>query len=373
MKKLLSLPFIIIFMIASVFPTIAIASDTDPDSELELQQAISLALENSTSLKLYDEKIVIAERNYNKALSDSKNAVGKNWESSEERIALKKTEILVPLQKLNELDELKWQKQNEERNIKLNVMTKFFRLQQKENQIELQKKNIEQAISELEMQKVKVKNGLAAESTLLSMEISVDNAQTALSKLENERSAMIMELNAMIGYELDKNTQISKQEIPFEVFEIDDISELIMENCSNGYSIRQLETKRMLTEKERDIYRNYSFNVRPDEIDDLEVTLHKLEYDIRDAKISMERSIRVDYNNILNSLDTVRINKLSYEKAVMQKEISDKRFTLGMINKIDMDKVSLACDQALMTYNNSVIDYYLAVESFNFHYMANDR
>ena len=32
-------------------------------------------------------------------------------------------------------------------------------------------------------------------------------------------------------------------EIPFEVFEIDDISELIMENCSNGYSIRQLKRK----------------------------------------------------------------------------------------------------------------------------------
>ena len=67
-------------------------------------------------------------------------------------------------------------------------MTKFFRLQSKGNQIELQKKNIEQAISELEMQKVKVKNGLAAESTLLSMEISVDNAQTALSKLRTKEA-----------------------------------------------------------------------------------------------------------------------------------------------------------------------------------------
>lgn len=333
-----------------------------------IEKAIDLAMDNDSSLKLFDQRILLAERNYEKARLDSKEAAGKYWNDVKVRISNKKTEILIPLEKSTIIDDLRWQKENAISNLRLNVISLYYRIQQKDSQITYQTKAITQAVSELNTQKTKVEKGLAAESTILPLEISVDNAKASLSNLNSEKSSLVMELNFLLGIDLTSDLKFSTLQIPNNELIIKDIDSLIEKNISAAHSITKLETEIMLTETEKKIYSDYSIGDRPDEIDDLELEIQNLKYSLRDERISIERSIRTDFNNLLNKLDTIKINKMSYEKSQKQLAISEKRNKLGLTSAVDHNKVVLACEQASIAYNNALVDYFLASETFKNNY-----
>lgn len=365
-RSVILLVFILIFAFAST--GVQAAAVKKEVHTIGYQDAMDMGLKNSASLKLYDDKILIAERKYKNSLSDSKDIAKMVSYSSDERVSNKLTEILIPLQKENSVNELKWEKDNETRSIRLQMVSIYFKLQQKNDQIELQKKNVAQSEAELKSHKVKVGKGLAAESTVLPMELAVDNAKASLSVLENEKESIIMEFNSLLGYDIESDLIIRAQKIP-EASEVSaDIEKLIQDNLANAHSMKKLLKDKELVETEKKIYSDYSMYEKPEQIDELEEKILNLDYQIRDEKVSIERGIRIDYNNLLNKLDTVKLNKLSYEKAVKQLAISEKRLKLGLVSAIDHNKVSLACDQASISYNSALVDYYLSAETFNNYY-----
>jgi hypothetical protein len=368
MKRLVILLLIISIFVFASAGVQADAAKKDDVHTIGYQEAIDMGLKNSVSLKLYDDKILIAERKYKNALSDSKDIAKMAWNNANERISNKLVEILVPMQKENSVTELKWQRDNEARNLKLQLISIYYRLQQKNEQIALQSKNIAQAESELKTLKIKVEKGLAAESAVLPMELTVDNAKAELNVLQNEKESMIMEFNSLLGFDIESGLILTTQKIPEAAEVIVDIEKIIEDNLVNAHAVKKLGNDRALAEMEKKIYSDYSMYEKPEQIDELEEKILNLDYQLRDERISIERSIRIDHNNLLNKLDTVKLNKLSYEKAQKQLAVSEKRLNLGLISAIDHNKVSLACDQAQFAYNNALVDYYLTAETFRSNY-----
>lgn len=365
------------YTITIVFVALMISSQSwavsAKSKSIGLQKAIELGLEKDNSLKLYSEKIKIAERRHRNALTNAENISKMAWSTVDERISNKKVESLIPLQKLNIVNELKWQKEDAEKSIRVKITNQFYKLQYKNEQIELQKKNVEQVKAELFSQKEKVDKGIVTQLTLLPMELSVDNAQAALNVLENEKENLTMEFNILLGNDVMNEIQLDQQEIPNTRMEKIDVDKFSAEWLENAPSIKKIEANKMLAETEKKIYVDYSMYKTPPEIDDLEEEILNQGYSLRDEMIKIECNIRTDYNVILNKADMIDINRLSYEKAVKQLDIAKAQYNLGLINMNGFNKIVLNCDQTLLSYKSALLDYYLAVETFNNNYKISNR
>ena len=122
-KKACSLIIITAFALTLTAQSWAVTATANT---IGLQGAIDSAIKNNTNIKLTDDKIKVAERRYNTAVAVGKTAATKYWGSDQQRIANVKEETLYPMQREDELNDLKWQKDDITKKLKLDVSKLYY-------------------------------------------------------------------------------------------------------------------------------------------------------------------------------------------------------------------------------------------------------
>ncbi len=328
-----------------------------------LQKAIDVAVETSPSLKLFNEKIKLAERRLNMAVATSKVAPEKYWSTDAQHVSNKNEELLYPLQRQSELTELKWQKQNYEKKLRNDVVMLYYQILQVQKYIDNQKSVINRAMLEYDTMAKKVEAGLGTETILLSYEIAVNDAQTMLKTYERDLDNLYINFYERLGLAFDTTVTLVASVLPEEDLRIDSIDKLAEEVVAASHDVAKLETDKLITKTKYDILYQYSY-YRPDECDTLEDSLLNSDYSIRDQKVAVELKVRSDYNNLLNQKDDVTIKKMEHEQKVRLLEIAQKRYDLGMSTYLDLLRAQGERDTALINYDNARLDYYVALQAF---------
>lgn len=359
-KKLISIGTILVMVWMMTSASLGAQSGT---VKLSLEQAIDIAVENDQTLKLTDEKIKLAERRYNTAIAISKDAPSKYWGSDAQHISNKNEELLYPLQREADLNELKWKKQNLESKLRIDVTKLFYQILQKQLSLENQKSIISRAKVEYDSMKKKVQSGILTDSALLSYEILVSEAETTLKAIQRDLDNLNINLNEKLGFALDVVVVLSKTELPAENLNIASIDKLVADVVAASHDIKKLESDKLIDKTKYDILYQNSYNT-PAECETLENDLLNYDYSIRDKKVAVELKVRVDYNNLLNLMDDITIRKLDYDQKVKLLEIEKKRHELGLSTYLDYVKVQGNVDAALVDLCGAQLNYYVAVQDF---------
>ncbi len=331
--------------------------------KLTLEQAIENAVKNDRSLKLLDEKIKLAERRYNMAVAASKVAPEKYWATEAEHISNKYEELLYPLQRELDVNDLKWQRKNSEEMLKTDVAMLYFQILQSQKSIKNQNSIIVKSEKECDAIKKKVKTGLVAESVNMSYEIAVNSEKTALKVYERNSNGYVASFNQKVGQPLDTEVSLVNIEFQQEYISVESIDKLVEDVLAESHDIKKLETNKLINKAKYDILCQYSYD-RPDECETLEDSLLNSDYSIRDQKASVELNTRQDYNNILNLKDEIDIKQMNYNQKKKQLEISKKKYDLGMNTYLDYLSAQNDTDTAGVELNKAQLDYYKAVQAF---------
>jgi len=356
---------IVIIIAIFVFSTSAtVFSANEETKKYDLELLIDTAIDNNSSLKLYDEKIKIAEKEYNNALKAAKDIIGAFWDSSEGLISNKKIELLVPFQKLSDLDELKWQKQDDVKDLKLDITKLYYQILLKHQSMDAQEGIIKRAQDAYDIEKLKVNLGNAVESGLLPLEIAVDEAETGLASLQREYENLFMNLNIKMGSDIKQDLNLKEISLPEAEYNLEDMEKLVSDVIASAHSVKKLENDRILKEKERNIVVTYAIGELPDEADTLADDITNLDFSIRDEKVAVESKVRTDYNNLLNLKDDMEIKELDYNKTLKFLNIAKSKYDVGLITNLDYNAAQGDVDNALMVFNQAKLNYYIAIEEF---------
>ncbi|PYG87158.1 outer membrane efflux protein [Ruminiclostridium sufflavum DSM 19573] len=358
----------ITFQYSSVF-----AVETKDIAEFNLKTAIDTALTNSSSLKLYDDKIKNAADiciRYNELAIVSSNASPLTNEQLQMTTDLyfiekKKTEELYPAQKENDLRNLRYEKENKIIDIKLDVTENYFTLLSLEKQISCQNELIKRLEEDLEVKKSDVKLGRSVQSVVTEIELSIKKAGSELVQLNREEEKSKMALNSLLGRQITDDIEIIDIEVPEVNYDEIDIKAVIEDRQKNNNKIKDIRFQIEQAKLEAEIVEDNTSREDPVELDALKDTQLEQEYALKDEMISIEKYIYQENNTILNLKDEIEIKELNKEICDKNLEIAQQKLKLGLLSGSAINTVINAAEQANIDYMMAKLDYYLEVQKFN--------
>lgn len=362
------LAILMIFQYSSVF-----AAETKVTNEYDLQTAIDTAITNSNSLKLYDEKIKNAidiYYRYNElavSASDAPVLTGEEVQKTNDLyfIENRKIQVFYPEQKRNDLNNLKYQKQNKIIDIKLNVTESYFTLLSIEQQIAYQKALISRLEADLKVKKNDVKLGRSVQSAVTEIELDIKKANNALVQLNREEQKAKMSLNSLLGRQITEELQIKDMDVPETKYDNIDIKAIIEDRQKNNNKIKDIKLKLDLAKLEAEIVEENTNREDPVELDSLEDEKLNQEYALKDELINIEKNIYQQNNTILNLKDEIEIKSLNKEISEKNLEIAQEKLRLGLMSKSALNSVIDVAEQADNEYLKAKLNYYLEVQRFN--------
>ena len=374
MRKKLKIRLSMLLAIFMIFQYCSVsAAETKGPNEYDLQTAIEAAITNSNSLKLYDEKIKNATdiyHRYNELAVSSSNAAKLTREelmytNDQYFIEKEKTERLYPEQKKNDLNNLKYQKQNKIIDIKLNVTESYFTLLSIKKQIAYQKALISRLEADLKVKKNDVALGRSVESAVTEIELDIKKANNALVQLSREEEKAKMSLNSLLGRQITEDIQIKDMDIPEIEYDNIDIKAIIEDRQKNNNKIKDIQFQIEQAILEAEIVEENTNREDPVELDSLEDVKLNQEYALKDELINIEKDIYQRNNTILNLKDEIEIKSLNKEICEKDLEIAQEKLRLGLMSKSALNAVIDKAEQANIDYLKSKLNYYLEVQKFN--------
>lgn len=349
------------------------AVETKEIKEYDLQTAIDTAIANSNSLKLFDEKIKNATdiyHRYNELAVSSKNAAKLTrqelmYTNDQYFIEKERIERLYPEQKKNDLNNLKYQKQNKIIDIKLNVTESYFTLLSIKKQIAYQKALISRLEADLKVKKNDVALGRSVESAVTEIELDIKKANNALVQLSREEEKARMSLNSLLGRQITEDIQIKDMDIPEMEYDNIDIKAIIEDRQKNNNKIKDIKFQIEQAILEAEIVEENTNREDPVELDSLEDVKLNQEYALKDELINIEKYIYQLNNTILNLKDDIEIKSLNKEICEKDLEIAQEKLRLGLMSKSALNAVIDKAEQANIDYLKSKLNYYLEVQKFN--------
>ncbi len=342
----------------------SIFTSVEASGEISLESAIEKAISNSKELKLYNDKITYAKQRYDLTYAKSASAMAKGWDDDAGLISNKKEELLYPLQGKNQIDQLVWEKQNKAKLLERDVTKAYYEILNKNTLISLREKSVKRLQNEFEIKKQQVKGGTAVQSTVTSLQISINQEQQKVNSLVRERDVQIIKLNGLLGLELNSNTKLKKVDIP--VKSMDNIN---IDKTAEGQNLGNhdiLKAQKALEEArlEYDIVKKYSYRPDTNGLNEVEDSVLDAEYTLEELKKNINVKVRSDFNALLNLRDDIEINSLEWEKTKKLSEISAVKFKLGQITLVDFEKVKANEDEAQMSLEKAKLDYLTSYDTF---------
>ncbi|WP_054749651.1 TolC family protein [Ruminiclostridium josui] len=316
----------------------SIFTPAQASGEISLESAIQTALSNNKELKLYDDKITYAKQRYDLAYAKSFSAMAKGWDDDAELISNKKEELLYPLQRKNQIDQLVWEKQNKADSLESDVTKAYYEILNKNTLITLREKAVKRLQNELEVKKKQVKGGVEVQTTVTNLQISINQEQQKVNNLIRERDVQIIKLNGLLGFELSSSINLKKVNIPINSIDNINIENAVESQSLNNHDILKAQKDLEEIRLEYDIVKKYSYKPDSNGIEEIEDRMLDAEYALEEIKKDVSLKVRTDFNTLLNLRDDIEINKLECEKAKKLSQAASAKYKLGQITLVIMKR-----------------------------------
>lgn len=254
-------------------------------------------------------------------------------------------------------NDLMFQSRQEQANIRTNAAKLYYGILIGQKRIDLKKDEIKDISNQYQMKKDDVERGKDTEDALSALEISLSQAEAALTNLQNTYDSLLMDLNDLMGDSLDQQLVLKNEDIPNDEVDIPDMDDMISNLVSSSYQVTSILNDIHLDKEQME-------DASSDLKDRLEDDITSRQYDLENAKAAVEKQARTDYNNILNLKDTVTIKKLEYDRSNDQFQEARLKNSLGLSPQSSVDSASRQALGAEYDYMQAELDLYIAIENY---------
>ncbi|SKA76671.1 Outer membrane efflux protein [Caloramator quimbayensis] len=392
MKKHKLLLLSLIFLV--IFSSTAYAES----STLFLNNIIDDAIENSITLKSLSNKVKSLEKSKSDAEEASKDAAQRLDTNEALKDLLKNYSSLSPAEKMQVTmlirmhiimtidDKLQFTKIKElsvpnadyailqnKNNMEiaknssiLSISQQFNTILNMQDSIKLQNNNIKILEDRLNTAKIQYDNGLISNKDYKTLESSLKKSKLELLKMQNNMNSLVITLNQAINKPLlTKYDEFSDSGMtPY--LDIKSLDEYI--NTALTYRSEIICNQKYYDIKKREY--EITYEVYPSDLND---NTQQAKYDMEDAQNKLEQSkedIKIEittlYKDIEKNIQDINNYQKKYDAAKYDNEIAKKKYSFGLISRLDVENSNLNLLQAQIQLNQAKRTLYINELKLNF-------
>ncbi len=261
-----------------------------------------------------------------------------------------------------DLEYEKWRLAETTRDVVIAGKENYFNYILNLDAIELKKSQIERLNKELDAVELKISLGTDVQSSKLTKELEISQAEYDLVELEFDLQSRAFDLNNSLMWDLETTIDVFRMDIPTVTYDIGDMEAAIEEVLEYNGELVKLEEELELAELYLEVLEDEDYDEEDDEFVDAQDDIDAIKLDIRDVKRSLEYDIRSGYNAMLNTRDKVSIEALEIENLEYSLEIVKKRFEVGLDVIASVRVAEEAVAYAEHDWRQARLDYYIESE-----------
>ena len=205
--------------------------------------------------------------------------------------------------------------------------------------------------------------GMVSKQELLTAEYDYLKAKTDLEKYENTEKTAKMGLNMYLGYDVMDNVILTDKLITSDFLEVDlaeSISQALLNRNEIGGSKFALDIQQINMDKIKVRYPSSASEYMKQK-----VAYETALFNFENAGKSIEMDVRNKYMDLIQKQHAIESGQKAVENATEALRLSQLTYEAGMIILTDLQNVQSMTLQAKLGLSQSVLDYNIALDSFN--------
>lgn len=375
LKRILSKKLIIGIMVTAallmaVGINYAVGVDGPKVQELSLQNAIDLAVKNNPDMQLADLKVQKAQIEYDSAVDTAQRTSvdqildGKNLGMlSQYQWGLIKwvqpvsTEAAYTLAQKN--------KELQQDMLKLNVETTYYNVLKAQRNLAIKRENLKYFQDQLKIAQTGYKIGTRAKVDVTVVESSVAAYQALVVTEENKYRAGIIDLNRLMGLDLDTplklTTQLNVDKIAAKV----DVNATIKDALENNVSILSYKKNLGIAKVQADVAKRFNGPGIP-VYSTSEIDAKMAEVNVSKQSLLLTAAIKKSYLSLLTLEQSLDWQTKEVEKAKENAKVFGLKYEAGLATSLDAKKATIDLEQAEENLSESIYQYNTLKSSFKY-------
>jgi outer membrane protein TolC len=322
--------------------------NAETTDSLTIETAVEKAIANSSKLKTLDENKDLSETDFkNTSTSLTNYDSDDNGSNNYLNLAVQYKRLAISLKNYDATTEVT------KKQLEQSIREYFVAIVEAQNAIELYEQNMEIQQKEIDIAKVKLDLGLISQSEYDSSVTSFNTLKSNRDTLKNNLDTAYSTLNVILGY--DTKTRYELEYDCDYTAEIDNLNltYIISKAQSSSYSITQ---KKNAVDIAKYDYEKYSLSTATDYSsetrDEKKATYAQATRDYGDAKDTIETTITNWYNSLKEAEQNYSDNLATLTLKKSQLAIYEKKYELGTITELELEKYKYEISQLENTIQN---------------------
>lgn len=246
--------------------------------------------------------------------------------------------------------------------MKQQAFQKYYTIKNTEIQVELAKDSLELKKTLLETKKRKYDVGVVSKRELENAEKDLKNAETNLEAMEKQLEQLRLSFNSYLGYDINQEVVLIDQMKECELPEIA-LTDAVTSALENRNEIKEADYNVQMSQLIFNTYKAYPTN--SSKYISARTQLLNAEIANENKPTDIELDVRKKYDSMMDTYNTVQVGKKNLKSAEDSLNTTIRKYELGMVTFADVQQAQLALNNAKLNQANSLLNYNLAVESYN--------
>jgi hypothetical protein len=366
MKKVvyyISLVMLLVLMTQSIYAEGTTTGSADV--YVNMEKAISLAIENNPSIKLIDKRIEIAELRYQDVAEDADDAKFDESTVDSENLEYRKIEKLNWQYTKLDLDSLRNDRVEAVKSIRNTIQQYYVDAQLLQQDVNLLSQDITSIDSKIAEAQLKIKLGQLKESdykTLLSQKMALQNSLNSANK---QYDTKLINLKKEMGIDLSSKLILQNEVLPYAVIDIEKLKESIKPYIGKDFSIFKLNKELELKELEKTLVMRYTDYKHSDIVPDLDIDIEEIKANIVVQKFNLEADLWIAYYDVRTLSENISLEELNLELEKINYDTITTKSKLGMVDAVTELNAKIAYNRQKNNLQRAKYNYILAANQFN--------
>jgi hypothetical protein len=292
-------------------------------------------------MQLFDRKLALYQKQYYASLSDAVRAKSSGGSSDTD---MRKREMLNWRVKLNNYENLKYDRADFLDNVKMKFEKNYIHGTQLQIDRDVIKKELEKLEITIKQSKLKLDLGLIKASDMDKLDSTKSQLTAQFNSVQRQLDTIMISIKKSLGIDNSKNITLIATNKQYSKFDDSLIEERIMVTTQSSYDLEKAKKDLDLTSLEYYIVTTYSEGSSPLEADSLETSIEDKEHSLITSTYDREATLRNSYYSLKNLEDNIEIQRLNVKIA--------NQNLLDVKTKVKLNK-AIALDEMVATINLS--------------------
>lgn len=364
--NLLKNRFVFIILVSLVLVGVVGANFAVGDSgpkveELSLNQAVDLSLKYNPDIQVADLEVKKAEAE----LKNAKYTAGKIKTDTVNSYELGLAKWVNPKAYDNALVMAKKSSEVTRKTVMFNVENYYYNVLKAERNLAIKREGLKYIQDQLKIAQSAYKIGTKAKLDVNTIEAAVASSQAQVVSEENNYRVALMELNRIIGLDLDTQLKLTTKFAVEKTGNSIKVDETIKKALEDNIEILGVKTSQELAEVKYDVAKKFYAGG---------VTIFdtaKLDSGIAEAKVKKQEqatisAVRQDYLTLFSLEKVLDWNNKEVVKAQENARIYRLKYEAGLATSLDVKKAAIDLEQAKVTLADTIFNYNLIKAKFKY-------